>query len=251
MIRMPLNATLHQRASERLEFGRGGFQIRRVLPGLCLQNANDPGFGPLGAFDHARLQPGVVVAMHQHRNDEIFSYMRRGTMLHEDTSGARLPLTPTHFAVMNAGSGMWHEERVPEDGEPVEMLQIFVRPREDELPPNFQHRESPQTESLNAWRLLAGPELSKAPFTLRNAVWIHDGHLDRASLRTPSVAGLDGHLYVFRGEISASDHRLTAGDSLIILGAETVEVSAPESADLIFFQVDRAAPASRSGTLSG
>ena len=204
---------LVQRASDRLESGRGGFQVRRVLPGLCLQNANDPGFGPLGAFDHARLQPGVVVAMHQHRNDEILSYMREGTMLHEDTSGARLPLTPTHFAVMNAGSGMWHEERVPEDGGPVEMLQIFVRPREAELPPNFQHREFPQTESRNAWRLLTGPEQSNAPFTLRNAVWIHDAHLERASLRTPFVAGLDGHLYVFRGEVSVNDHHLAKGDS--------------------------------------
>ena len=50
-----------------------------------------------------------IVVMHQHRNDEIFSYMRKGTMLPEDTSGARLPLTPTHFAAMSAGSGMWHE----------------------------------------------------------------------------------------------------------------------------------------------
>ena len=33
---------LVQRASDRMEFGRGGFQIRRVLPGLCLQNPNDP-----------------------------------------------------------------------------------------------------------------------------------------------------------------------------------------------------------------
>ena len=76
----PPSADAQRRASDRLEFGRGGFQVRRVLPGLCLQNPNDPGFGPLGAFDHARLQPGVVVAMHQHRNEEIFSYMRRGTM---------------------------------------------------------------------------------------------------------------------------------------------------------------------------
>src|SRR5688572_23366148 len=138
---------LVQRSSNRLEFGHGGFQICRVLPGLCLQNANDPGFGPLGAFDRARLQPGVVVAMHQHRNDEIFSYVRRGTMLHEDTSGAWLPLTPTRFAVMNAGVGMWHEERVPDGGEPVELLQIFVRPREEELPPHFPHHEFPQTEN--------------------------------------------------------------------------------------------------------
>jgi hypothetical protein len=33
-----------------------------------------------------RLQPDVVVAMHQHRNDEVFSYLRKGTMLHQDTS---------------------------------------------------------------------------------------------------------------------------------------------------------------------
>jgi redox-sensitive bicupin YhaK (pirin superfamily) len=242
---------LVQRASDRLEFGHGGFQVRRVLPGLSLQNANDPGFGPLGAFDHARLQPGVVVAMHLHRNDEIFSYMREGTMLHEDTSGARLPLTPTHFAAMNAGSGIRHEERVPDDGEPVEMLQVFVRPREDELPPNFQHRGFPQTESLNAWRLLAGPEQSNAPFTLRNAVWIHDAHLERASLQTPSAAGLDGHLYVFRGEVSAGGQALNAGDSLLILGEEEVDVQTASSADLVLFQINRAAPASRSGTLSG
>jgi len=242
---------LIQRASERLEFGRGGFRIRRVLPGLCLQNPNDPGFGPLGAFDHARLQPGVVVAMHQHRNDEIFSYMRKGSMLHQDTSGAQLPLTPTHFAVMNAGLGMWHEERVPDDGEPVEMLQIFVRPREDDLPPNFQDREFAPAENRNAWRLLVGPEKADAPLALRNAIWIYDVHLEEASSQTPGNRGMDKHLYVFRGEISANGHQLVSGDSLLILGQEAVEISAPESADLILFEVNRAAPASRSGTLSG
>ena len=240
-----------QHEFERLEFGRGGFHVRRVLPGLRLNNPDDCGFGPLGAFDHAQLQPGVVVAMHQHRNDEIFSYMRKGTMLHEDTSGGRLPLTATHFAVMNAGSGMWHEECVPDGGEPVEMLQIFVRPREDELPPNLQHLEFPQTESLNAWRLLAGPEQSKAPFALRNAVWIYDARLERASLQTPHENGLDKHLYVFRGKVSANDQHLSAGDSLIIVGENAVEVSASELADVVLFQVDRTVAVSRSGTLSG
>jgi len=242
---------LVQLASDRQEFERGRFQVRRVLPGLCLQNAIDAGFGPLGAFDHARLQPGVVVAMHQHRNDEIFSYVRRGTMLHEDTSGGRLPLTPTHFAVMNAGSGMWHEERVPDDGKPVEMLQIFVRPREDELPPEFQHREFTDWESRNTWRFLAGPENAGAPFTLRNAVWVYDTHLERGSLQMPSAAGLDCHLYVFQGEVSVGSHVLKSGDSLLMLGEEEVQVQTASFADLVLFQVNRTAPASRSGTLSG
>jgi redox-sensitive bicupin YhaK (pirin superfamily) len=164
--------------------------------------------------------------------DEILSYMRKGTMLHEDTSGARLPLTPTHFAAMNAGSGMWHEESASDDGELVEMLQIFVRPREDDLPPTAKPWISTDGEP-NTWRLLAGPEQPMRRSRCATPCGFHDAHLERASLQTPFIAGLDGHLCVFQGEISSSGHRLIAGDSLIILGGETVEISAPESADLI------------------
>ncbi len=95
------------------------------------------------------------------------------------------------------------------------------------------------------------PEKSNAPLTLRNAVWICDAHLERNSLRIARNAGLDGHLYVFRGEISANDYHFATGDSLIILGEDAVEVSSPVSADSILFPVNRNAPASRSGTLSG
>ncbi len=107
-----------------------------------------------------------------------------------------------------------HEERAAEDGEPVEMLEIFVRPREDELPPNFQHREFPETENRTAWRLLVGPEQSNAPFTLRNAVWIYDAHLDRASSRilanckalSSSVALIDAEANEWERYLEARGH---------------------------------------------
>jgi hypothetical protein len=58
------------------------------------------------------------------RNDEILSYIWRGTMVHEDSAGYRIPLSPRKLMMMNAGRGFWHEESTP--SEPVEMLQIFV-----------------------------------------------------------------------------------------------------------------------------
>lgn len=66
----------------------------------------DTGLGPLGVIDHAYLAPGLLVPMHEHRNDEIFSYVRSGTMYHKDSTGQQLPITPTQLVVMNAGSGI-------------------------------------------------------------------------------------------------------------------------------------------------
>ncbi len=67
---------LVQRASDRLEFGRGRYQVRRVLPGLCLQNPNDPGFGPLGAFDDLFL--------HAEGNNAASRHVRRPIAPHAD-----------------------------------------------------------------------------------------------------------------------------------------------------------------------
>jgi redox-sensitive bicupin YhaK (pirin superfamily) len=109
--------------------------------------------------------------MHEHNNDEILSYMWRGTMLHEDAAGHRIPISANKLMMMNAGKNFGHEERTAD--EPVEMLQIFVRPCEADLPAsvNFYDRHDAPG---GAWSLVAGPEGSKAPLTIRNAVRGYD-----------------------------------------------------------------------------
>jgi quercetin 2,3-dioxygenase len=99
----------------------------------------DPVIGPLSRVDHAFLDVGTLVPMDQHRNDEILSYMWRGLMVHEDSTGRRVELTPSRLMMMNAGRGFSHEESTP--GVPVEMLQIFIRPQATDLEPSVQFHE--------------------------------------------------------------------------------------------------------------
>ena len=209
-----------QRAVDRLKIGSGRFRIFRIFPGLALDDSDDKGFGPLGAFDHAYLDPGALVAMHEHQNDEIFSYLRKGAMLHKDSSGAQFPLTPTHLSVMNAGSGISHEESVPETQEPAELLQIFIRPREENLEPGIQHHEFQAAYSENAWRLLLGPEDSDAPLKARNRTWIYDTRISGKSLALPELNGLARLLYVFSGEAFLDDERFLEGDSILLVDEE-------------------------------
>ncbi len=55
------------------------FRIRPMRPGLTEgRPMADPDIGPLSRLDHEFLDVGALVSMHQHRNDEILSYMWKG-----------------------------------------------------------------------------------------------------------------------------------------------------------------------------
>jgi redox-sensitive bicupin YhaK (pirin superfamily) len=154
----------------------GPFRVRRIRPGVALGQPNDSGFGGLGTIDHAMLQPGVVVRMHEHRNDEIISYMRAGNMKHTDSAGRSEVISSARLMVMNAGHGFSHEEETV-GGDQIEMLQIFVRPETAELDPDVQFVELDEAQRDSRWRLLTGPVGSTAPTFVRQVVYLYDTHV--------------------------------------------------------------------------
>jgi redox-sensitive bicupin YhaK (pirin superfamily) len=188
--------------------------------------------------------------MPEHRNDEILSYMWRGTMVHEDSAGHRIPISPRKLMMMNAGRGFWHEESTP--SEPVEMLQIFVRPEAADLPPHVAFWDRPVQPAAQEWQLIAGPEGSNAPLTIRQRVVVFDTHLAAGDeVVPPAVTGMTSWVYVMDGAIVAGDERLEKGDACSDADAPLPPLRASRDTTLVAFLVDLAAPASRSGTISG
>ena len=230
----------------------GPFQLRRIRPGIALGRTDDAGFGGLGLIDHARLQPGLVVKMHEHRNDEIISYLRSGRMQHTDSAGRSAVISPDRLMVMNAGAGFSHEEAVLGD-DPIEMLQIFVRPEAANMAAGVQFVSLDKTGSIDRWRLLAGPMGSAAPSFVRQAVYLYDTHLSAGgSIGLPTVPGFDRWLYVFRGAVSVGNKQAETHTALTISADQTTfEVKASQEADLVLFLVDRESPIASAGTTSG
>jgi quercetin 2,3-dioxygenase len=230
---------------------QGPFKIRRMHPGAMLGNAADGGFGGLGLIDHANLSPGLTVGMHEHRNDEIISYLREGVMVHQDSTGATEEVRPNRLMVMNAGAGFSHEEHVPGPAN-VRMLQIFVRPSAPNLTPGVQFVDLAETYSLNRWRLLSGPEGSGALTTIRQTLMLHDVRLEAGRpLALLEQAGLDAWLYVFGGQVTLGDMPLATNDAVAIMGQQSLTLHADTTSDLVLFLIDRTAPVSRAGTLGG
>lgn len=237
------------KAITRRKVSRGPFTSRFLPLGRLLPEWNDHGLAQIGRLEHATLEGGALVPMHMHQNEEIFSYLRKGTMHHKDSDENDLGIHNKYFMLMNAGSGIYHEEGVREGDETVEMLQIFIRPKADGLEPKIQFHEPDQTYSLNQWRLLAGPERSKAPMIFRSEALFYDVRLEKEnSLQTPNLNEKTGLLYVFNGsiKINNSDEIAEKGDSIVIKD-EQLDLISREDSDLVFFVLDEEAPYSRNG----
>lgn len=228
----------------------GGFGIEILYPGLVLDHG-DSGIGALGRIDHARINPGMTVRMHPHRDDEILTYMRSGTMRHRDTEGNEEELTPRRLMLMNAGHTFQHEEAMV-GRDLIEALQIFVRPRAGDLEPRVQFHDLAEVSSLGAWRLIAAPE-GGAPLEFRASAWVHDTFMPEGTdLDLPPVPGpgVSRLLYVFAGQVNIGDFTLSSGDSLLV-DASAVRAEAAVASALVLFTMDTSAPTFTKGMFSG
>lgn len=226
-----------------------GFSIEILYPGMTF-GGGDSGVGAIGRIDRARIHPGVTIAMHPHRDDEILTYVRIGSMLHKDTVGHREEIRPTRLMMMNAGHTFQHEETIL-GTEPQEALQIFLRPRAGSLEPKVQFYEFGDAVSEDAWRLLAAPE--GAPFEVRAQAWVQDIRLTRGKtlplppIQAPKATRL---LYVFSGEVRVGDLTLQAGEGAFLSEDEKV-VGSDSGADVVLFTTDESAPVFKGGMFSG
>lgn len=225
-----------------------GFGVEILYPGLAL-TSDDSGIGPIARIDRAEVQPGQLIGMHPHKDDEILTYIRGGTMLHRDTVGNEKKLNKTHFMMMNAGHTFQHEELML-GNRPVKALQIFLRPHVADLEPAVQFHNFSEGYSVDNWRLLAGPKT--APLTVRSDARVFDARINEGNqLRLPtSEMGRSLLLYVYSGRVKLGDEIVGNGESALTTSLD-LHPSASVTSDVVLFSFDPKAEVYRGGMFSG
>jgi len=228
---------------------QGTFRIHFNFPGRAVADHDDHGYGPLATVVESFMDPGTLIRMHQHRNEEIISWVPDGVMRHDDRRGNELVTDSDHLLVMNAGSGFWHAEETLANDPPLRMLQIFVRPHSLNLEPGIQHEPIPGPVA-GEWRHLFGPEGTDAPLSVRNDVDFYDCRLAAGTTRTlPSRPGWHTYLYVFDGAVEVGEESVGYTESALVTGDDDVAVTATEDATVVAFSINLGAPVTRRGTI--
>ncbi len=215
------------RANPEQLFEYGPFTVRRQRPGEALS--------PLVSVDLMSLKLDARIPMQQHQDEEVFTYLWRGSMQHQDSNGERTQLSAKRVMVVNAGDGVQYEESVPLYE--AELLQAVIRPAQRGGEAMTQVLERDQGIMTNGWTELAGPEESDAPLELRQEVYIFDTLLERNhTLDVPSMPGFVAYLTVLEGIIRVGDLRLSRGDAVSGLDS-SIEIVGDRDANLVCFLI--------------
>ncbi|KQT27629.1 pimeloyl-CoA dehydrogenase [Chryseobacterium sp. Leaf405] len=238
-----------------IKYGKqhGGFGIQILYPGLIQPELDDTGFSTIGRIDHARITPGTLIPMHPHRDDEIITYLRSGTVKHLDSEKHTDNISNRRLMVMNAGANFYHEEKVLEEGGVLEGLQIFIRPETAGLVPQVQFYQLPEIYSDNHWRKIAGKG-DDYPLQIRSSTWLMDLRLEKNQEITLPEAPSENAVflfYVFAGKINVNETMALVTGESVLVEMENPTFRATETTDIVLFITQKNAVHFDGGMYSG
>ncbi|MEO5973793.1 MAG: pirin family protein [Ilumatobacteraceae bacterium] len=221
----------------------GGFVVRRPFPTQEIEHI-DPFLllDEMGPVDYA---PGKAVGApsHPHRGFETVTYLIRGAMEHQDTTGTRAVIRSGGVQWMTAGSGVVHSE-LPTDemmkhGGQMHGFQLWVNlpAKQKMVPPRYQGFEADELASVslpNGGLLkvvagevhgIVGPVETTSPMTYAHAVLAPGDVVEW----TPA-AGHTALVHVFDGSATVNGRVISEGNMVIFeRTAGLVRVSAIDS----------------------
>lgn len=225
------------------EHDLGGFTVRRALP-----SAKRRMVGPWIFFDHmgpAVFEPGqgVDVRPHPHINLATVTYLFEGEMLHRDSLGNELTITPGAINLMVAGRGIVHSERQREEikaaNNVLDGLQLWLAlpDADEEVDPAFHHYDREQIPSVDVdgvpVRVLIGAAYGvQSPVrTFAQTLYVEAALKAGQSLTLPDGAE-ERALYVVKGKLAALDSQIEQHGMAVLHTGHTVTVRAVEDTQL-------------------
>lgn len=230
----------------------GNGPIKMLYPGTALSKV-DTGLGSIGRIDHPEFYGNTTIKMHPHINDEIVSYFRSGLSEHRDSEGKTEKISKNKLMFMKAGKSFFHEEKIFGTKEPLEGLQIFIRPGKKDLKPEVVFRDLEEVHSVNQWRLLGSPD-GEVEFVFSSQTWLYDTKLTEGSdiqLPLQGKEELTALLYVFQGEIVLNNDLVLSKKDSVIFKNEFPTIRAESDAELVLFITNEHSEIFKEGMYSG
>jgi redox-sensitive bicupin YhaK (pirin superfamily) len=222
-----------------------GFSVRRALPHGKRQMV-----GPFIFFD--QMGPvqfiagqGLDVRPHPHIGLATVTYLFDGRVMHRDSEGNALEITPGAMNLMTAGRGIAHSERSPasarQGAEGMFGIQSWIAlpQAHEETAPSFQHFDAtslPVIEDAGVCaRVIAGSAFGRTSPVGMLSPWLYA----EVALAAGASAPLDPDqeeraIYVVEGEVDIAGETFEAPRLLIFRPGDRITVRALRRARLMF-----------------
>lgn len=114
-------------------------------------NPANSNFGALRVMNDDLVQPKRGFGAHPHQDAEICTYVVDGELTHKDSMGTKETLTRGAIQFMTAGRGITHSEHNLHTKNPLRFIQMWIRPRQYSLTPNYGSYAGNKVERKDHW----------------------------------------------------------------------------------------------------
>ena len=195
-------------------------------------------FRSLRVINEDRVQPAKGFPTHSHRDMEIITYILAGALEHRDSMGNGSVIRPGDVQRMSAGTGVSHSEFNPSDSEPVHLLQIWILPQSQNLPPSYEEKHFSDEERRGRLRLIASTDGRDGSVKLHQDARLFAAILDAGQTVIHALGeSRYGWLQVARGTIRLNEVELKQGDGAAISKESELKIAAHDQAEVLLFDL--------------
>ena len=101
---------------------------------------NRMNFGALRVLNDDTISPGKGFGKHSHDNMEIITIPLKGDLEHKDSLGNIGAINEGEIQVMSAGTGIYHSEYNKNSDKFINLLQLWVMPKKQDVKPRYDQR---------------------------------------------------------------------------------------------------------------
>ena len=205
-------------------------------------NPSNIHFGALRVLNDDFIEGGMGFGMHPHDNMEIITIPLKGALKHRDSmSNKWIPLKAGEVQIMSAGTGVVHSEMNNHPSEELNLFQIWIIPKYQQVAPRYGQKEFLASERKNKLQVLVNSIEEEA----NGALQIHqDAQISRIDLDENEnftyKLKSDKHgvfVMVIIGAIEAGDYHLNKRDSISIEDVSEFNINALKHTELLFVEV--------------
>lgn len=196
------------------------------------------GFRSLRVINDDVVAPGGKFGMHPHENMEILTWILSGSVVHEDSTGARGEIRPGDVQRMSAGTGVFHSEANGSQTEPVRLLQIWLLPEKEGLEPSYEEKHFSEEERRNALRVIASRRADNGAAKIHQDARVYASLLDQdAQVEHALAPGRHAWVQVARGEVNLNGTTLSEGDGAAVSEETKLTLKAVSPAEILLFDL--------------
>lgn len=202
-------------------------------------NPDRMNFGVLRVLNDDVVSPSMGFGTHGHQNMEIVSIPLVGDLKHKDDTGREAIIKEGDIQVMSAGTGIQHSEFNYSDKNPVNFLQIWIIPNQQNVTPRYDQISIDPSSTKNKFQQILSPNKDDDGIWIYQDAWFHLGEFDTDTTEVYTLKNKGNGVYLFllEGQVDIGDLSLSKRDAVGITQTHEVQMHMKKNSKLLIMEV--------------